>query len=355
MRIGLLTIHHADNYGSALQCYATQRMLTELGHEAVILDYICPKIDGEYGVHRIISQHGIIRKLEAAVRVFYLIRARKAFQRFREQYYKMAPFDRNQQEEYDFFLVGSDQVWNYQITGCDRTYLLDFVKENGKKISYASSFGISQLPSGLAPAYKELLSGFSALSVREEEGAALIEKLVGRKVPVVIDPVFLVPKLQWEAIAEIPERKGYILLYYIAYSQTLMDFAQGLAQKTGKTIVSIQGSLRRRIEAEYIWDAGPAEYLGLIMNADYVITNSFHGTAFSLIFHKKFFVEMLPSFEKTNSRLNNIIRLFGMEKRLILDGQSLSIDEEPDDGKIDRVIREEKQRAAEYLTTAIPV
>ena len=323
-KIGVITIHDADNYGSALQAYATQKVIQYLGYEAIIIDHICTKISNEYGIKRILVQKNIKAIIETIIRILTIYPSRVRFKDFRNTQFVLENELEviKKQDNFKKIVVGSDQVWNYKITGFDKAYFLDFVEDNNKKISFASSFGLTEIEEGKKEEYKELLTKFKALNVREEQAVTLIKDLTNRDANLVLDPTLLISKEEWQSITKPKSRyEGYILCYQIAYSQSLVDFAEELSRKTGKKIISIQGSMRHKFNAKYIWNAGPIEYIQLFLNADYIITNSFHGTAFSINFNKNFFTELLPSFEKTSSRLESILDLFELRSRQIIDGK----------------------------------
>lgn len=352
-KVGVITIHDADNYGSDLQAYATQKAVENLGYESYIIDHVCKKISSEYGIKRILAQKGIKSKLETVLRVLTLRNSRKKFIEFRKNNYRLVKEDFDQ-EEFKKIIVGSDQVFNYKITGMDKAYFLDFVKDNDKKVAFSSSFGISKIPEDLKKEYSDCLNKFKHIAVREKQAINIIKDLTGKEVPLVLDPTFLIPKNDWDAVCNMPYKEtGYIVCYQIAHSKTLVDFAEELAKKTGKKIISIQGSLRQRFNAKYIWNAGPAEYVGLIKNADYVVTNSFHGTAFSINFNKKFFTELLPSFEKTNSRLESILDLFGLRERQIINGKNDNMLAEINYEPVNKILNDKRKESLEILKNFI--
>lgn len=353
-KVGIITIHDADNYGSVLQAFATQEVIEKLGYDASIIDHTCKKISNEYGIKRILSQKNIKSLIETIIRMTILCRARMKFKKFRKNYYKVQDEKSviDSQDEFCKFVVGSDQVWNDKITGFDKAYFLDFVNDNKKKVSYASSFGLTKLNEEKIEEYKKQLMDFEHIAVREEQAVTLVKELTGREVKTVLDPTLLISKKEWEE--RIPKAKvaeHYILCYQIAYSQSLVDFAQDLAKKTNKKVISIQGSMRHKFNAEYIWNAGPLEFVNLFLNADYIVTNSFHGTAFSINFNKNFFTEMLPSFEKTSSRLESILNLFHLRDRQIINGKNENMLKDIDYTEQNKILEAQKQESIEILKT----
>lgn len=355
-KVGIVTIHDADNYGSALQAFATQKVIEEIGYQAIIVDHICPKTSKEYGIKRIFAQRNLKAMIETIIRITILYPSRIHFRNFRDKFFiEQEEQDViEKQQQFKKFVVGSDQVWNYKITGFDKAYFLNFVTDNSKKVSYASSFGITQIEEDKKQEYQQLLNDFHKIAIREEQARVLIKELIDKEVPVVLDPTLLIRKEEWiKLINKKNKYQNYILCYQIAYSQSLVDFAQELARKTGKKIISIQGSMRNKFEAKYIWSAGPLEYINLFLNADYIVTNSFHGTAFSINFNKNFFTELLPSFEKTSSRLESILDMFELRSRQIVDGKNANMLDAVNYEKVNELLDKKRGESINILKTFI--
>lgn len=360
MKIGILTFHRALNYGAVLQAYALQQMLLKLPADVEVIDYLCPKIEKQYR-----SLLGIGTMKDHISHLLQLVqfwkRDRKFFDFIRRRMI-LSPqcFDSREKlhsisSEYDFFVTGSDQVWNAFLTGFDKTYLLDFVGDSRKKVSYAASFGLSKLPEAWEAPYRTLLKSFSALSVRERQGADIIRDLNGQNAQVNVDPVFLIPADQWEQIAAPVAEKNYIFVYLMARSQTIFSFIERLSAKTGCSVIWFSPGVRRPVPAKYIRAGGPEDFLGYLANASYVVTNSFHGTAFSILFHKKFFVEYLPEQRKMNSRLEQVLNLFHLEGRLIQGISDLKMPEEINYDSVERILEEERNRSLQFFKDAFGV
>jgi len=256
--------------------------------------------------------------------------------------------------EYDRFICGSDQVWNHNITDFDRNYFLDFTEDTLKKNSYAASFGISSIPLEHAKEYKTLLKGFNHISVRENQGKKIIKDLINREAELVLDPTLLLNKQDWERIAiDYKKEKEYILLYTFGNSPTIKTFVEELSEQTGYAIVYISYSAIKRVNAIYEKCVGPAEFLGLFKNARYVVTNSFHGTCFSLNFNKEFFLEMLPESQGVNSRLENILDLFDLRSRQIINSANANIFKAIDYDEVNKKMLVERQRSLDFLNKII--
>lgn len=231
--------------------------------------------------------------------------------------------------KYDAFITGSDQVWSLNNAKVDGTYFLDFLNDKRKKISYAASFG-----GNLSTAQKKqardwlLLFNHENISIRERQGAELVSEFIGYEPVVTLDPALLLNQEQWEEIAQLPKRSGYIFLCERVDSKSLVKFAKQLSAVTGLPIIQYGGH-PWHVVGKRVRGLLPDEWLGYIQNAEYIVTNSFHGIVFALNYKKLFFVEMLKGkHEKTNSRLQNILEKLQLNNRVISDDIDLN-------GKID--------------------
>jgi hypothetical protein len=242
---------------------------------------------------------------------------------------------------YDKLIVGSDQVWNPDITDTDLSYFLDFCGAETKRISYAPSFGIESFPEEFCNTVVKELEQFSAISVREENGQKMIRQYLEREVPLVLDPTMLIGRTEWSEL-EKPypiENEQYILYYTIRKSDELFRFCREFAEKKGMKVVVVGGNMLKKLRNSdkniiYANDISPEQWLYLMHHAGFVITNSFHGTAFSINYHKEFYVE-LSSY--TNSRLRQIMKTTGLEERIFktdISPESECIDYEEVDNKL---------------------
>lgn len=315
--VGILTFIETVNYGALLQAYSLQEVIQSYGMKAEILQYVNEDIrkkemnektkkDYKYFIKKLVMGKALLRK-------------RDKFKLFEENNIKKgmdiideALFDVN--ERYDFFVTGSDQVWNMNITKNDWTFFLDFVKDSRKLISYAPSFGNEEFPLECRNKISELLNRFRALSVREQSGKELIYDISRRESQVVLDPTLLLDKNKWNKMANFkPPLAHYILVYFPNNKKVVFDFVKKLKKETKLPVVYLSISPRIQFGVKTIYDASVEEFLGWIKHADYVVTGSFHGTAFSLNFEKQFFYE--PS--GIGSRIDNIVKLCGVEERAI--------------------------------------
>ena len=359
MKIGIITFQNAVNYGAVLQTYALQHTIEKSGGNSEIINYQCKKINYMYDPF---PQTTNIRKVLSNI-IWYKKKKKKklAFENFEKKYLKVTDkkyYNKENLEEtnamFDIFISGSDQVWRAESTDFDTTYFLDFVKDNNKKYSYAASFGSDKIEDKYIEKYRHLLKGYKELSVREEQGQVIIENLLHRESRVDLDPTFLVDKDEWKKIEKKPEEKEkYIILFIIRKSEKIFRFAENLAKEKGYKLIYISNDRKKDVDATYIGGISPEEWLGYIDNAEYIVTNSFHGVAFSIIFNKKFFLELQPYPAKANSRLENIMDMFSLRNREILNGKNDYINEEIDYKSVEKLIQDRRSLSIEYLEKII--
>lgn len=229
--------------------------------------------------------------------------------------------------DYDSVVVGSDQLW-LPVNIAGRYFTLSFVRPPVRKVSYSTSFGVSSLPENYLRKTKEFLSDFSAISVREDTGADLVEKATGKRCAVVCDPTMLLTRDQWASLAgsssiSVPD-EPYVFCYFMGKNAWNRECAQELAKQHNLKIVAIAHP-DEYVKADddyadyYPWEAGPAEWVNLIAHASYVCTDSFHGSVFSNIFEVPFFSfrrhENMGA-QSTNSRIDTLLRVLGNSDRI---------------------------------------
>lgn len=286
--IGILTLHNAINYGAILQTYALQHKLDLLGIQNQVIDYKCPKIT---------NRHKIKFKWWNPLGYAIKMRTKRKFKQFLNTKVRLskAISSLNRVTPCDAYLVGSDQVWNLTITGNDMTYFLDSVPKEALKYSYAASMGAYQFTSSDAKdKCLALLNEFSSLSVREKTGKQYLEecsKDTARNLSIAVhlDPVLLLKKEEWEKFGCCKQKRKYILLYMIGRQEELIHWAQELSKQLSLPVIWISDSLRSYQRIKNKRCSSPEEFVGLFSNSAYVVTNSFHGTAFSIMFHKPFY------------------------------------------------------------------
>lgn len=320
--VGVITFHNYDNYGAILQSYGLQAKLKELGYEPEIIDYHCEYISNPFRLVNL-KEKGLFNYIYGAIGyICYLPRRRKCWE-FRKKYMNYSePVRKGEMSQvsgkYDIYIAGSDQIWDYKLTNFDTSYFLDFVEEGKKKYSYAASIGEHLPPEELRGRYSELLQRFDRILVREDYGADIVEELIGKRPECVCDPTLLLRADEWDSFVKEPGiKEKYILVYQLGINKEIVDFARRMAKKTGYRIVYIPFPLVGLLKCSCKIALGPSEWLGLFKNASYVISDSFHGVVFSLLFNRPFFT--MVNGHHTNRRVEQLLKKVHLSHRTIED------------------------------------
>lgn len=356
MKIATITFHRALNYGAVLQTYALQKTLENMGHEVEVLDYRSDFIEKHYK-RKTLKEILSIRQIAIIILLNgYSINDRSDFINFSRNNIKISDKKLTKDnihlvnKEYDLFIVGSDQVWNYNTAGFDTTYFLDFVSNNNKKNSYAASLGIEHIPQEYRAKYKDLLINYNNISVREDQGRKELSQLLNRNdIETVLDPTLLLDKTQWEKLEkeiEVPEK--YVLVYLLAENRKIFNFAKKLAKENKCKIIYINDRLFKKAGMINQRHVSPEEWLYLFRNANYIVTNSFHGTAFSILLNKIFWTNYLPGSSNVNSRILNLLSKLKLEDRIIDDGASID-DTIIDYSIVNSLLNIEREKSLKYI------
>lgn len=300
MKIGIITMHNVQNYGSALQTFALQHTLESNGFDCEIIDYRLDR-KKKNGNKIIFYRNVLIALIKDCVTGFSHTRSQKKFSIFYRSHLRISgnSYDRRTIDSallgYDVYMTGSDQVWNPKHIRDDVNYFLAFAPMKAPKISYASSFATTSLDNFYMTLYSKYLAKYNYISVRENTGKDLVKKMVGKEAVVDIDPVLLIGAKDWATLVEesrIKKRKKYILVYALYYMFDPYPELNNIIDHVQKTLgydvifLNARASDFLRPNSSIYKAGGPIEFLYLIKNAEFVITTSFHGTAFSAIFDK---------------------------------------------------------------------
>lgn len=343
MKAGIVTFEKAINYGTSLQAVALLKVLRAQGADASFISHRCEEIDKTSRVFDWKQARSPVYALAHLYNLDVALKRQSAFRDFWEKYYV---FGSEEPADYDVVVAGSDQVWNYNLTAKDWFYYLDYPKGETQKVSYAGSFGLAQIDPALQPTIRPLLENFDYISVREQTAAGLVEEICGRKVPVVLDPTLLLDRQQWSEMADPAfSHKGYIFVYTVFNSDSLWEYAYDLSRKTGLPIRTISYSKLHRKKAEYTFDAGPAQWLSHMLNADYVVTNSFHGFAFSVNFEKQFYYELPPHSSGVGSRLLDMAQTYGVTGRELKHRDESAINYAP----VRKMLEKDREKSMEFI------
>jgi len=332
-----MTWYHYPNFGTALQVTALSYIIAKMGYQPRVIQYIPYGELLTRGVYK--KPAFYIKKIISAIEYRNLIKdegRKMAFRTFLSEHIKFTRPCRTASElfalnsEFDAFVCGSDQIW--APTFFNSKYFLDFVQQPSKLVSYAPSIGLSVIEDMyVRNRMKEYISRFNHLSIREEQGQSLIRELCGKEAVVVLDPTLLLKPDEWDCMVsnqiEPSSCIPYILCYFLGANKLSWKKVRILSKKTGlpvKVIPVFNQDLRRGYQV--ISGAGPAEFLGLIKNAAFVCTDSFHGTTFSILYKRPFYVFERFSNKDSysqNSRIYNILKIAGLDDRLVKDKMKL--------------------------------
>lgn len=376
-RIGIITIVKVNNYGAELQTLALQRKLSLMGYDSEIIDYLFYKnlLHKREKISRPFFSYPLKNRIKEWLLPIYenikIIPYRKeynirknGFSSFHVRNTKFSPVCYKSYSElynnppiYDVYCVGSDQVWNPRCYTNLNPYFLTFAPKDAKKISYASSFGVKTLPENAKKQYCELLQNLDYISVREENGVQLVKDVSGKDAINVADPTLLLTKDEWKPIAKydkVPNEK-YILLYVLKDSEYIKNIAIELSRKTGLKVVRIcKGAFKQDKKSDNILnitDAAPDDFLGLIDKAEMVLTNSFHGTVFSILFEKDFYTIIKRGVEN-NSRQFSLLKTLDID-RIKYEDESFIESSSIDWTKVNKNLTEFRQKSVDYLNEAI--
>lgn len=319
-KIGIITFHDTLNYGASLQCFALQKKIKDMGGSAEVIDYKCNQFLKEYSPFFVSEKN--IRKflyMLASLKMNLIkVYKKKVFQKTYLTLSKPYTSEniKKSNQEYDIFITGSDQVWNFHYAGFDKAYYLDFVEANKKKYSYGASFGMTDIPSEKEREYQKLLKGYNGISVRELSGKYLVEKILDEEATVVVDPVLLLSADEWVRIAKKPKYKNYVLAYSIN-DTAAYKIAKRISDETGYKIVYLSAPIKCFNKSKKVRDIGPEDFLGWFLMADYVVTDSFHGTVFSILFRKKFWVATNLGKGKASNRIEELLKECNLEKQIV--------------------------------------
>lgn len=391
-KIGIITFCNCMNYGAELQAFALQKKLNLMGADAEVI-YIEKEQWTMLGSRTTIltaiwkryKMYGLLKgtqktinliKEKLAVRKAYknnkvLAEQKKGiFDKFFEnyvrhssKYYTLNELQHgNVDMDYDIIVAGSDQIWNYMQTHYLDVFFLMFANRlNIKKVSYAASFSVDDIPARLREKYKHLIENMDAISVREINGQKIVSKLTDRCAELVLDPTLLFTAKDWVEMVANPNYantgKKYVLIYTLSGSKYIYGLAKNIAMSLQVEVINIKNNYVRVDGDEgitHLYDVGPREFVSLFNNAVYVITDSFHGTAFSINFNIPF-TTLLNPVSHLNCRALSIMNLTNTMDRLIYDDgsnnfpSSLEMDYHP----INKIIDDMRTKSMQYISSNI--
>lgn len=376
VKVGVITIVNVDNYGAELQAFATVKTLQKMGYKAELINYPFYKdprhkaTKSSKPVFAIPFKRKLVEWispklnywrnnfLNAAVtkqRKYSFAQFHKDNTAFSREYRTIdGLYEANM--HYDAYIVGSDQVWNpYNNTSLD-PYFLKFAPKDKKRIAYASSFGVSRLPDYTHAYYKDALQNLTDVGVREENAVMMVRDVADKQAEWVLDPTLLITGYEWDKYAKevkgVPEK--YVLIYEPSVCPYVKILAKHIAKIIGVKVVRLGMNKASDDDITDVLVAGPAEYLWLFRHAAFVVTDSFHGTAFSINMNKNFFTVNLAR-RHNGSRKTSLLKLVGMSERLMEENAPLPGSERlnVDFTNANKLLIDAREKSLNFLKKAI--
>lgn len=361
MKVAIVTITEGTNYGNRLQNYAVQKCIEELGIEVeTLINKSGTESQNVSFLLKIKRRLSKIKNHLINAKFKKIIKDRnEAFKKFNNENIKFSSIvinndynDSKINSIYNFFVCGSDQIWNPEFIENAFANFLQFANEE-KRIAFSPSFGISELPENRKKEYSKYLKGFSKLSVREEDGAKIIDSLTRQKAEVLIDPTLLLSKDEWEKIIKKPDvvtDKKYILTYFLGkISDKREERIQRLANKYNYEIINLG-----KMEYEEYYTAGPSEFLWYIKNSEIVFTDSFHACVFSIIFDRTFYIlDRDDKIQSMNSRIETLLNKFKLQQQKLNDWDNIKLEHDYD--HVELILEKERKKSLNFLKKALDI
>lgn len=355
----IITFHNAQNYGAMLQAYALKETLKDLGLETSFVNYQDKNILADYKLIRTNSLKSFLSSIYFMPRN---IKRKKSFRSFSDKYLNTKTDKCYTKDDVikdinnvDIVIAGSDQIWNPNLTGgVSDIYTLN-LNTQAKKIIYGASVGNEDILDIHKEEFKDKLAHLKHISVRENSIKTKLEKMVSKQVNTVLDPTLLLDLSKWNSLIEENntdnlKSEEYILVYTLFESQEITNIANELSRKTGLKVAHFRKYNAYTNELKSLYTHGPVDFINAFKNAKYVVTNSFHGTVFSILFERNFFI-VTPN--TLSGRITDLLRMLNLETRIINGKANIDIDKAIDYVKVRQLLEKEKEYSINYLKKGI--
>ena len=341
----------SDNYGNRLQNYALQEVLSDLGNSVETLNN---PWNNEYNIYLEWINFKIKKILFSITKSPERFKRRINFESFNQDNIHFSKYWLNKEKDkiaanqyYDVFICGSDQIWNSEAIEIDGKYFADFAEYN-KRASYAASFGIESIVENRKKEFRNYLLGMRYLSVREYTGVQIIEELINQRADCHIDPTLLLSSNKWDRLADKYKftNKKYIFCYFLGRpTEEILNKVKVYKKENNIDVLSVWN----RNDGSHN-NVGPGEFLSLIRGAEFILTDSFHGTAFSIIYHKPFYTFSRNGVKECmDTRVVSLLNLLGLSERFEPNNWSLNDSFKIDFQNADGILEKERKKAISYL------
>ena len=368
MKVAIITINEQNNYGNRLQNYALQKFLLKCVSNVDTIWWNRENclINKKWNIKLLIKYILNWKNTREYVNNIYVKELIREYniKKFSDKYVSII-YDYKLKEclfkDYDYFIVGSDQVWNPHfwnswdcLKNTVNAVFLRFAPKE-KRIAYAASIAIPSIPKDKEQFFKDSLNEMKAISMREKAGAELVKKLTGRDVPVLVDPTILLSKEEWQKIELVPEwyhGEKYILTYFLGNQSPIIE---NLAKKNGWKVYNLMDKSNLNLYASRV-----EEFVYLIEHAELVATDSFHACVFSILMNTPFLVinRQQKGVADMTSRIDTLLDLFGFQDRYMIDGECGLSDEEilyMDFSNVKSIQKREIERSTDYIKKALNI
>lgn len=315
----IITFHSVINYGAVLQAYGLQQVVRKYNSNVEILDY---KPDYVFAKYKLISPGSVFSFFRSLFSLRVYARKKNRFEKFVNDNMTLSKMSGKCSDDFsryytDEIIVGSDQIWNPEITGYFDPFYFGKINEHikCKTISYAASLGKAGITYDESSRLLELLCNIKNISVREEEAKAILEGLAVKDIEVVVDPTILAGVGCYDCFTTPQTNVEYVLLFSLTNNAEYVALAEKIAKYKHVRLIEVTNMRKPLVKKKHmvVYDAGPAEFLSYIKYASYVVTDSFHGTAFSILFHKEFQTILHNT---RGGRMKTLLKSVGLSNRL---------------------------------------
>ena len=361
-KVGIITTHRQTNWGSVLQCYALQEALKKCDYDVDVIDYYPDDVTVEGRLKTLKNKSRLFKNplLYRIAKVVFSItykHNKNVFDPFiknnlalTDKVYYSAKEIKDDDPKEDIYCCGGDQTLN----GFKMLDVFDNLSDKTMKVAYSSSFGKITFSKDEYIREVKSLSRFDFLSCREDSGVEIMREMGLGLVPQIIDSVFLLGKEDWEQLASNKYKwKKYIFVYNLHHYKEIEKLEKALSEKYNIPVINVCNHWFEFYRyGKFMWCPSVEDWLGLIMDAEYVLSDSFHATAFSLLFHKKY-LTIVPN--EVGTRVDSISNLFHTQERLVIKDSNADyleiIDREIDGEVVNTIIQNEKKKAIEYINS----
>lgn len=354
-KIGIINHWMVNNYGALFLAYALEKKLLDLGYDVETISWLPDEVKKPWQPSMIKKTGFMHYFLRLGYFLTFVLPREKSFAHFRSLMHTSQTMysDATLPEiatQYEKIIVGGDQLWNCKINYYNPNNFLPFIHEKNRKIVYAASLAQDSMREGFEAEFCKLASGFGYITTRERRGKEIIEDITGLSAPRVVDPAFFLTASEWEKLAVLPkEREKYLFVYQVQSDAVVAQFAHKIAKSKGLKVVYCPFPLKTLIKCRCKPYMSPEKWLGYVKNAEYIVTDAYHGLVFSLIFNKQFAVEISEYGKDTHSRITNLLELLSLTDRLFSKENEIDIDRKIDYNAINAFIAKDRQQSIEHI------